>query len=660
MSEVWSRLLQGGPVLVLGGSLPWPPPRPDVVTVRVRTPDPSGLPPLEVALRALAASQPAAQPFWARAAARRSRGVSPRWRAMQEDPHQGVLADLHHAATAIGAPVVIVVDLVGPQLDPSLQVAFSGLVNAASRPAFGLAICVPEAARSEAVQRWVDAVREHIPESVHEGTVAAVLDPARLDEPLARAVRALCVLGPSCSSRGLAAVLGEPRVRVLELLQRAADLGVPLEDRGDDELRIEPAFAEAWRARTLPSLASAWQGAWRTWLDLRPPTEVPDAEPSAPEPLVVETPVEPAAPEAEAQPAAAEPTEAAWQPTFDRLLRAWRTTAESDPHRALEVARAALQLLDRVGPPARTTRAAFLGEVANLQWSRSGQGEAFVLSAALNTIDAALQSLQPDDPPELCAGLRAIASGICHDLGDARSLDRALDELVQASRRWQEAGKPVEAARLLNDQAAIWLRSGDTVRAAHLLRAAREAFSADAPTDETARWEAAETDLLLARLALRTPARGDLQADAWLRARQHAQDAADTFGQLGDPRRRERAREVAARIALATGDAERAVAELTEVARNQARLDDAVGLARTAEAMTVAYLRLRRVDAALATLSDSITLNARKGSPLGLAYDERALRAVAEAADHTKAQALQVLAARLQGAQERWGRVELG
>lgn len=632
MDALWSRLLRGGPALVLGEGVPWPPPRPDVRVVRVRAPDPSGLPPLEVALRALARSHPAGSSLVARSEARQA--AHPRWRALQEDAHQGVLTDLHRLVSAGRAPVVVVVELTGEAPDPSVQVAFAALVSAASRPAFGLAVVVPDGA-GEGVRRWVEAVREQLPDAVFEARRRELLGPAGLDEEVSRVVRALCVLGPAASSRGLAAVLGLPRVRVLELLQRAVDLGVPLHDAGEDELRVEPAFAESWRAQTLPSLAAAWQGAWRAWLDLRPAVaSVPDDPPESME-------------------------QAGQQAEMQRLYTAFRTTAESDPARALEVAGALLRLCDEIGAPARAQRLALLGEVAGLQWARTGEGQLFTLAAALHTVDAALRELRDDDPPALVASLRGLAAGICQELGDPRSLDRALDELVAASRRWQEAAQPVEAARLLNDQACVWLASGDPVRAAALAKAAREAFETADPNDELVRWEAAETDLLLARLALRTPARGDLQEEAWRRARQHAQDAADGFGRLGDARRRERAREVAARLALAAGDVQRATAELSDVSRQQARLDDAVGLARTSEALALAALSQGQVGAALATLSDSITLNDRKGSPVGLAYDERALKAIVERADASRQQAVQVLAGRLEAAQGRWGRVEL-
>src|SRR5690606_6528571 len=128
------------------------------------------------------------------------------------------------------------------------------------------------------------------------------------------------------------------------------------------------------------------------------------------------------------------------------------------------------------------------------------------------------EAMPPDAPLELRTELSYLLAGVCYDRGDLRSLERALDELVGATRLLLDAQRGRQAARLLNDQAAIYVRLGDPVRASHHLTRAREFFEeilAREPGDRLAREELAETDHLLARLPMHAPIRPGREAEAW-------------------------------------------------------------------------------------------------------------------------------------------------
>ncbi len=115
-------------------------------------------------------------------------------------------------------------------------------------------------------------------------------------------------------------------------------------------------------------------------------------------------------------------------------------------------------------------------------------------------------------PVQLRAGAAALVASVCYDIGDAQSLSRALDELTAASRLLLDAGDATGAARLLNDQAAVYVRMGDPVRATHLLTESRGIFEARAATDRVAMIEMAETDHLFAHIPLHVPARPGREA----------------------------------------------------------------------------------------------------------------------------------------------------
>ena len=121
-------------------------------------------------------------------------------------------------------------------------------------------------------------------------------------------------------------------------------------------------------------------------------------------------------------------------------------------------------------------RTQLLLEKGRLQWHGALLGTAFTLQEALASLEAAKASLPDDAPLEVVEQLAAVTAGVCYDIGDEAALQRALGELQASSHRLVTAGAIVLAARLLNDQAAVYMRGGDLVRATYLLSQAHERF----------------------------------------------------------------------------------------------------------------------------------------------------------------------------------------
>jgi tetratricopeptide (TPR) repeat protein len=271
--------------------------------------------------------------------------------------------------------------------------------------------------------------------------------------------------------------------------------------------------------------------------------------------------------------------------------------ARGDAHRAYSLADQGLKLLDEFPVSGRHAllRVQLLLEKAGLQWRGALVGAPFTLQQALVSLEAARVSLPNDAPSDVVARLAATTAGVCYDLGDLDSLQRALGELTDVSRRLLDAGEAVSAARLLNDQAALYVGLGDPVRATHLLERSRQLFEGRLrghADDVVAVEELAETHHLLARLPLHAPIRPGREADAYAMSLEHAQAGAHAYQRLGQ--RQE--------------------------------------LARSTAALSLLYATTGRLEDALALLADSVSLNFEKGSPLGLAVNRRAIGVLANTA----------------------------
>ncbi|WP_437930429.1 hypothetical protein WMF37_14670 [Sorangium sp. So ce291] len=330
---------------------------------------------------------------------------------------------------------------------------------------------------------------------------------------------------------------------------------------------------------------------------------------------------------------------------------------------ALGYGQKALSLLDGMPPtPARRRlRIGALAGIARVQWQAAGPDPAFTLAGALEVLDAARALLAPGDPPELHAELAALTASVCYDIGDMRSLERALEELTTASRLLLDAGDALGSARLLNDQAAVYVRMGDPVRAAHLLTESRRVFEERARVDPVARVELAETDHLFARIPLHVVARPGRESDALSMGIDHALAAERTYKQLGDTRELARVWETIGRLELRKGRLDRATQRLTAAIEAEEALGDLIGLARSTAALAEVLSAKGLHREALAVLAESMAMNLEKGSPLGLAYNRRALNALVPniSLQGDEAELLRKIAAQLAAAEAVLGRLKL-
>ncbi|WP_437970345.1 hypothetical protein WMF04_14080 [Sorangium sp. So ce260] len=330
---------------------------------------------------------------------------------------------------------------------------------------------------------------------------------------------------------------------------------------------------------------------------------------------------------------------------------------------ALSYGQKALALLDGMPatPARRRLRIGALAGIARVQWQAAGPDPAFTLAGALEVLDAARALLAQGDPPELHAEVATLIASVCYDIGDMRSLERALEELTTASRLLLDAGDALGSARLLNDQAAVYVRMGDPVRAAHLLTESRRVFEERARVDPVARVELAETDHLFARIPLHVPARPGRESDALSMGIDHALAAERTYKQLGDTRELARVWETIGRLELRKGRLDRATQRLTAAIEAEEELGDLIGLARSTAALAEVLSAKGLPREALSLLAESMAMNLEKGSPLGLAYNRRALNALVPniSLQGEEAELLRRIAAQLATAEAALGRLKL-
>ncbi len=549
----------------------------------------------------------------------------------------------------------------------------------------------------------------------------ALPDARALPPAVLSVLRAAAVIGPSFEIDLLARLCRMDPLEVLFSLQHAADLGVAITDRGSGALALGPSASEGLSAGTLPSLREELH---KRAAELTEATAVPDAAPVAaapaaapvavvapsevagaiaPEPIpegppehVVPPPLDPApvdpAPanqdhepleeaRATAPAEAATRTNAPSEPkrgphperaaehrlrsgdpssAVEQLLLAARDAARQGVHRQAEaLAHKALAVLERL-PQSRESRALevrALLELGRIRLEGFVPGGSFELDGAIEVLDAAKQAT--DEPRAQCEAARLLAAAH-YEKGDLPSLERALAELTDTSRRLLERGEATLAASLLNDQAAIYLRMGDPVRAMALAEQSRAVFSRVDQSDRVARRELAQTDLLIARIPLHVAARPGREVDALSAAADHALAAARAFEQLGEPFERARALETLGRLELRRGRLDRAIEQLRSALAEQERLSDVIGLARTTATLSETLAKAGRVDDALALLGDSIALNSTKGSAVGVAFNRRAFTELTKGPpDRARAALLRELEARLVEAEEQLGAVVL-
>jgi tetratricopeptide (TPR) repeat protein len=538
---------------------------------------------------------------------------------------------------------------------------------------------------------------------------AASVDWTMLPADVLRVLRASAVLGTSFEAELVAQLLEEPLGLVLEKLQEATDAGVPLADRGTGQLTWPAAIVAALQQSTLPSLLRFWHarlgellGGGKAPDRASRPSDAPrtvargqgaaeetekafdlaERHPEVDRAELFEPPRHSVLPTQTAplSPLPGDHTRAAthWQAAgrtetavAHYLVAVCEAAAHGDARRAYGLAEQALTLLEQrpAAPTHRLLRAQLLLEKGRLQWHGSLLGAAFTLQEALASLEAAKASLPDDVPPEVVEQLAAVTAGVCYDVGDQDALQRALAELQESSHRLVQAGVILPAARLLNDQAAVYMRLGDPVRATYLLSQAHERFEhylRQHPEDATALAELAQTKHLLARLPLHVQIPPGREEESAVRGLEHARAAEHIYQRLGQQRELTRVWETMGRLALQQGYLEVAQERLMAARNLQQQLGDVAGLARSTAALSDMCMLAGQFDQAVALLANSITLNIDKGSPIGLAFNRQALGALTRAAAQAHGPdaerlrgAVADLASRLVQAETVLGRVEL-
>lgn len=260
------------------------------------------------------------------------------------------------------------------------------------------------------------------------------------------------------------------------------------------------------------------------------------------------------------------------------------------------------------------------------RWQCAPDDEQATLNLALATLSECRQLVRDTDPAPLRAELAALIAHVQYDIGSPEALEAALRELTLASQLMLDAGRPMDAARLLNDEAAVWVKLGDPVRAHYLLSRSREAFSKVVASHPAAALELAETEHLLARLLLQAPARPGRERDAWRLGIEHGRAAEEAYRGMADQQSLGRVWETLARLELRLGNFETSARQLEDARASQLQLGDGVGLARSSAAAADLLLSRRDYARALERLADSVRLNTEKGLRAGLEANQARLQ----------------------------------
>jgi len=172
--------------------------------------------------------------------------------------------------------------------------------------------------------------------------------------------------------------------------------------------------------------------------------------------------------------------------------------------RAVALAERALRLLDDATAAAshRSVRIAALMTLGRTKWLAAGNdGHEHWLPSALAALESASSLLIARDHVELRAELAQLTARVYADIGGEKQLSTAVALLVWARRALRGAGLALEAALLLNDEAAVRARRGELEHARRLLQRSQRTFARFVDASPVARRELARTERLMARLA---------------------------------------------------------------------------------------------------------------------------------------------------------------
>ena len=395
-------------------------------------------------------------------------------------------------------------------------------------------------------------------------------------------LRAAAMVGAEFDADRVGELLERKSTRVMEAVQLALDAGYPVDDLGRGHFRMPAALADVLVRELTPSLSAAWSERLARLTSHSSPNRFVQAA-----------------------------DEAASLGAFPE---------------AIAYARRALELLPE---EERVDRCRLHLQVGTLLWRAAAIGGEFTLPHALEELGKAESLLTDDDPVLLRAEIRQAVGGVCYDLADPESLERALSELALAIRELSSEQHPLEAAGLLNDQAAVYVRLDDPVRAAALLRQSREIFTSLDRTD-LVKTELAETDHLLARLPLHVQAREGHEGEALQRALAHAENALKLYTSVGRRRCVAHVQETSGRLLTRIGNVEAARDQLTRAFATQDTLGDVLGMARSTAALSDLKMVEGDLEGALSYLAESVRLNSAKGARQGLDWNREALATITE------------------------------
>jgi tetratricopeptide (TPR) repeat protein len=449
-------------------------------------------------------------------------------------------------------------------------------------------------------------VRGEMPESLRE-LVEALERPLErrphvrplrsTDATMKRVLRAAAVAGESFTAAPIAALLALSTDDVLEALQCARDAGIDVRDHGDGRFSLPPKLASMLHASVLPSLRARWAER------LGAPARV-------------------VAPKADALGDRLE--------GVTRLVRAGDVKEASEELAKVQGAIAALP----AGAATTLLAARAMLERARLRWLGAGVDPTFTLDGALEEALAARGAFGEAAPARMRADVAAVIAGIAYDLGDGASVERATLVLSETIAFLLREGATLEAAMLLNDQAALELRIGRSGKACGLAIRSLDLLGArvkEAPTDAAARADLAATHHLLARMPLHGPP-ANATPEAIDAALAHVADAEREYRTLGMRRDLGRATETRARLEAKRGHMDTARLAFEAALHLADDAADLTGLARVTAGLAELLTAAGNPRDALGLLASSIELNREKGSPIGLAFDERALAQIEDAA----------------------------
>ncbi len=250
---LWPRLLERKVVAAIG-RLPEPPPELQLIRVSCEV-APAALRPLLEARRLTEAILGETRP-----------GRRPRVRTLfgeaQERATEAVLVDLwNRLAQQRGGRWVVVFDAV-ELADEATLAALVQIVRRSQWLLLPLVLVFRAEPRGPGAE-LLAAVRALEGEVILQAEAPAVAEAPTIEwralpPKVLQTLRAGALIGPGFEVKVLAELVGVAPERVLVRLQRAIDLGVPLEDRGEGRFSLPSSALSALSASIMPSLAQAW------------------------------------------------------------------------------------------------------------------------------------------------------------------------------------------------------------------------------------------------------------------------------------------------------------------------------------------------------------------------------------------------------------------